>query len=110
MKGSDLAEMVQTTIGFLPQVLAPLVRRGWVDSAPGPTGGYVLSADLDDVSLLEVIEAVEGPLEQEVCVLDGGRCENVDRCVVHEAWMKARDQLYEELAMVPISRTEPRHR
>lgn len=110
MKGSDLAEMVQTTIGFLPQVLAPLVRRGWVDSAPGPTGGYVLSADLDDVSLLEVIEAVEGPLEQEICVLDGGRCESADRCVVHEAWMKARDQLYEELATVPISRTRPRSR
>lgn len=108
IKGSDLAEMIETTAGFLPQVLAPLVRRRWIDSAPGPTGGYRLDAELDDISMLDVIEAVEGPMDHELCVLDGGHCTDTGHCAIHEAWMIARDRLYEELAATPISRSNPR--
>lgn len=108
VKGSDLAEHIETTTGFLPQVLAPLVRQKWIRSSPGPTGGYVLETSLDDISLLEVIEAVEGPLEQDVCVLDGGICDEADHCVIHEAWLKARGELYRELAATPISQTTRR--
>lgn len=39
-KGSELAGTIGTTPGFLAQLLGPLVRRGWVESAVGPTGGY----------------------------------------------------------------------
>ncbi len=108
VKGVDLAERIDTTVGFLPQVLAPLVRKRWISSNPGPTGGYFLNVGLDDVSLLDVIEAVEGPSEEDICVLDGGVCEDSDRCVIHEAWIRARDQLMSELAATPISVTNPR--
>ncbi|MDH3294436.1 MAG: Rrf2 family transcriptional regulator [Acidimicrobiia bacterium] len=108
LKGSDLAELIETTPGFLPQVVAPLVRRRWIDSTPGPTGGYLLGVQLDDISLLDVIEAVEGPLDLEVCVLDGGHCTETNHCAVHGAWMRARHHLYEELATTPISRSSPR--
>jgi Rrf2 family protein len=108
LRGSDLADLIDTTNGFLPQVLAPLVRRGWIDSSPGPSGGYLLNVDLDDVSLLDVIEAVEGPFDHEVCVLDGGRCHNINHCAIHEAWMLARERLHEVLAATPISQSVPR--
>ena len=108
IKGPDLAELIQTTPTFLPQVLSPLVRRRWIASTPGPTGGYVLKANLDDISLLDVIEAVEGPLDHDVCVLDGDQCTQVDYCAVHEAWMEARRQLYHRLDAIPISRSSLR--
>lgn len=107
-KGSDLAEKIGTTAGFLPQVLAPLVRRRWIDSTPGPTGGYRLQVSLDDISLFDVIEAVEGPLPQDSCVLDGGTCDDTSHCAIHEAWIRAREQLYRELAATPMSRSTPR--
>lgn len=59
-KASVLAEAVGTTPGFLSQAMTPLVARGWVRSEPGPTGGYTVLVDPATVSVLEVIEAVEG--------------------------------------------------
>ncbi len=108
VKGSDLAGFIDTTPGFLPQVLAPMVRRRWINSTPGPTGGYMLDVDLSSISLLDVIEAVEGPLEDDVCVLDGHKCEQSDHCAIHTAWLSARQLLYQTLATTPISEANPR--
>ena len=54
LKSADLADALGTTAGFVPQVMGPLVRAGWVRSDPGPTGGYRLTADLDELSVLQV--------------------------------------------------------
>ena len=62
-KAAELAERVGTTKGFLTQVMNPLVQQGWVRSDPGPTGGYVADFDPAEVSVLAVIEAIEGPVE-----------------------------------------------
>ena len=102
MKSSELAERVSSTAGFIPQVLAPLVRSGWVRSDPGPTGGYVLVADLGEISVLEVIEAIEGSTDMKTCVLDGGHCDEVGHCAIHDAWSRARTQLLEELAATSL--------
>jgi Rrf2 family protein len=102
MKGSELADKVCSTAGFMPQVLAPLVQMGWVRSDPGPTGGYVLRIDLDSVTMLELIEAVEGPTDRGQCVLDGGRCSDVGHCAIHDSWNRARDQLLADLATTTL--------
>jgi Rrf2 family protein len=47
---------------FLPKVLKPLVDSGVLRSLKGPNGGYALARDPRDVTLLEVVEAVDGPL------------------------------------------------
>ncbi|MFQ5557945.1 MAG: RrF2 family transcriptional regulator [Acidimicrobiales bacterium] len=101
-KSSELADLISSTAAFVPQVLAPLVKKGWIRSEPGPAGGYTLVIDLDEVAVLDVIEAVEGPTEQEVCVLDGRRCDEVGHCVIHAAWSRARAELLTELAATPL--------
>lgn len=80
------------------QVMVPLVRQGWVDSAPGPTGGYRLTVDPADVSVLDVIEAVEGPTDSGRCVVAGGPCGPDRYCALHEAWTRARTLLADRLA------------
>ena len=55
-KASEVADRVGTTPGFLSQAMTPLDGRGWVRSEPGPTGGYVLAAGLDALTVLDVIE------------------------------------------------------
>ena len=47
MKAGDLAVAIGSTPGFVPQVIGPMVKRGWVRSEPGPSGGYSLRASLD---------------------------------------------------------------
>ena len=108
VKGSRLAELINSTPGFVPQVVAPLVKKRWVRSDPGPTGGYVLIVGLDEISLLDVIEAVEGPTDVDLCVLDGGPCDEAERCAVHDAWNRARDQLLAELRTTPLTGLQQR--
>lgn len=102
-KGSELAEEVGSTAAFVAQVVNPLVRRGWVRSDPGPTGGYSLVASLDEVSVLEVIETIEGPTETGRCVLADRPCNEHGPCALHVPWSQARDRLLQELSNVTVS-------
>ncbi len=97
VKGPELAEMVCSTPGFVAQVVNPLVRAGWVRSDPGPTGGYSLEVDLAGVSVLSVIEAVEGPTDAGRCVLADRPCDERGPCALHAAWQRARVELLREL-------------
>lgn len=102
LKGPALAEAVGSTSGFVSQVLNPLVRAGWVRSDPGPTGGYSLAADPSSVSVLAVVEAIEGPTDSGRCVLADRPCAEKGTCALHVPWVRARDHLLHELDATPV--------
>jgi Rrf2 family protein len=102
-KSADLAAAIGTTTGFIPQVLGPLVKAGWVASDPGPTGGYRAAMPLANVTLLAVIEAVDGPTDTGRCVVAERPCDAHDRCVLHDAWGRARDELIAALDATPVA-------
>jgi Rrf2 family iron-sulfur cluster assembly transcriptional regulator len=103
VKGPALAAMVASTSGFVSQVLTPLVRAGWVRSDPGPSGGYSLTADLDDVSVLAVIETIEGPTDSGRCVLADRPCDDGGTCALHVPWLRARAQLLSQLDAISVA-------
>jgi Rrf2 family protein len=102
-KSSALATKVGTTPGFLSQAMTPLVARGWVRSEPGPAGGYTALVDASEVSVLEVIEAVEGTTDTGHCVLEDRPCAGGGLCALHRPWSAARSQLLGELADTALS-------
>jgi Rrf2 family protein len=103
LKSRELAERLDTSAGFLAQAMTPLVDRGWVHSEPGPAGGYLAATDPGDVSVLDVIEAVEGPTETTRCVLEDRACASGGNCALHTPWSRARSQLLAELSSTPLS-------
>ncbi len=103
VKGAELASAIGTSPQFISQVMTPLVREGWIDSEPGPTGGYTLAVQPVDISLLDLIEAVEGPTADGRCVLRGTPCPPVEPCALHDAWTRARDALLHELSETPLT-------
>lgn len=103
LRAMELAEEVGSTPQFVPQVLNPLVRAGWVDSEPGPRGGYRLARPLGSTSVLQLIELIEGTTANGTCVLRGGPCPGSDHCALHDAWAAARRALLDKLDEVPIS-------
>lgn len=103
LKSSDLATGLGTTAGFVPQVMGPLVREGWVRSVPGPTGGYEPVVDVDALSVLEVVEAVDGPTDSGHCVVADRLCGSREPCALHVAWAAARRELMSSLAATPIA-------
>jgi Rrf2 family iron-sulfur cluster assembly transcriptional regulator len=102
VQAADLAETLRSTRQFVPQVMGPLVRAGWVTSVPGPRGGYHLNVDLGATTMLEVIELIEGPTDDGSCVL-GGPCRTEVGCVAHQAWSEARRALLDRLAATPVT-------
>lgn len=103
VKAAEVAEALSTTPGFVPQVLAPLVRAGWVRSDPGPTGGYRALIPLSQLSVLEVVEAVDGPTDRARCVVSGAPCGGESTCALHDAWAGARVVLMDALRSMPLS-------
>ena len=106
-RAATIAEHVGSSAQYVARLVAPLTRAGWVRSVPGPTGGHELAADLGDISVLDLIEAVEGPIETGRCVMAERPCPAPEPCALHEAWIPARDALTARLAATPISALTP---
>ncbi|MGH1487993.1 MAG: RrF2 family transcriptional regulator [Acidimicrobiales bacterium] len=103
LKGPALAKAVGSTSGFVSQVLTPLVRAGWVRSDPGPAGGYSLIVDLDEISVLAVIETIEGPTNSGRCVLADRPCDEGGTCALHVPWLRARSELRVQLDAISVA-------
>lgn len=88
---------------FASQILADLVRAGLASSRAGRSGGYRLIRSPEEVSLLEVIEAGEGPLRSERCALGEGPCRWENVCPLHETWGTATGALRETLAKTSLA-------
>ena len=106
MKRSELAAVIGTTPDFLARVMTPLVRMGWIDSGPGRNGGYAAAVDLTALSVLEVVDAVEGVPSGDRCVLRGGTCDSSEPCALHDAWVPARRGLLDQLRATPVLSTD----
>ncbi|MGA7098268.1 MAG: Rrf2 family transcriptional regulator [Acidimicrobiia bacterium] len=108
--GPDLARAVGTSSNYLPQVLNPMLKAGWVSSDRGPSGGYTLTIPLAELSLLDLIETYEGSLTVGgTCLLRGGPCPSDDRCPFHTAWSNVTRAMTAELgARSVIESVEPR--
>ena len=108
--GPVLAGSIGTSTFYLPQVMKPLVSSGWVTATSGRNGGYILEADPDRLSVLDVIEAIEGPTDDERCVLRGAPCPAEEPCALHTSWVGARDALMNELRAASVTAAiQPAH-
>ncbi len=87
---------------FLPQIMQDLVRAGLVEASPGRGGGYRLLRAPDAVSVLEVIEAVEGDVRRRTCVLRADPCSSDRACGVHDLFASAQDALLERFAQATV--------
>ena len=96
--GSIIAGATGVPAGFLPQVMGDLVRAGLVTNRRGRSGGYGLARPAREVSLLAVVEAVEGDARRRRCVLRGGPCRRDGTCAVHDTFFAAQEALLGTLA------------
>jgi Rrf2 family protein len=105
-EGRKIREVVAETDvpkTFASQILADLVRAGLAASKAGREGGYRLARAPEDISVLEVVEAAEGPLRAERCALGAGPCRWDDVCPLHETWTAATDALRDLLSTTTLA-------
>ena len=102
-KAREIAGEMDIPLRFLTQILAEFVQHNLLKAVAGPTGGYVLARPAEDISLLEIVEAAEGPIALDVCVLRGGPCTWEDSCPVHIPWARAQNAMAEQLANTSLA-------
>ena len=102
-KVREISSEMDLPRSYTPQVLGLLVRAGLVEAKAGRDGGYRLLRSPEEISLLEVVEAAEGPLVAEECTLSGGPCRWEDVCAVHPAWSAASEALRGSLARTTLA-------
>jgi Rrf2 family protein len=89
---------------FLPQVLGDLAHGGLVEARLGRAGGYRLTRPPEQITVLEVIEAVEGDARRQTCVLTGQRCGTApEPCGVHDVFSRAQVAILTRLAGTTIA-------
>jgi len=103
-KAADIGAAMDIPTGFLQQVLQELQRARLVSSRSGPAGGYVLSRAPADITILEIVETLEGPIETSECALRGGPCHWDDVCAMHWVWSSARAALSTSLRAATLAR------
>jgi Rrf2 family protein len=82
---------------FLAKILQKLTRANIVKSYRGVKGGFQLAKKPVDVSLLDVIEAIEGSVAMNICAVDKKLCEQSNSCPVHPVWVETRSLLEDRL-------------
>lgn len=83
---------------FVGQVMGDLARAGLVSARIGRRGGYELARPAADISLLQIVEAVEGDTRRKTCVLSEDACAYERACDVHEFFAAAQNALISRLS------------
>ncbi len=89
----SIAENQGISLSYLEQLFSMLRRGNLVVGARGPGGGYLLARDADQISMADIVMAVDEPLDITRC--DGRQdCRHGERCLSHDLWHELSEQLY----------------
>jgi len=89
----EIARQMDVPEDVLAKILKTLVDQGLVKSTRGPHGGYALARDPAQVSFLDVIEAVEGPVALNVCLDGEDACGHSTSCTMVDIWRQGQERM-----------------
>jgi len=98
----SIAAHFKISQAHLSKVLQRLAKVGLLTSARGPKGGFSLVRPADQVTLLEVFEAIEGPMAPTRCLFGEPICDGRD-CILGRAMVEANDLLYDRLSTTTLA-------
>jgi Rrf2 family protein len=94
---------------LLAKLVPLLVRAGLLDSQRGARGGLSLARPTTEISMLEIVEAIEGPIAVNRCTATPLQCDRIDRCAIHPVWQKAQDYLVDLLQTTTLADLKANH-
>jgi FeS assembly SUF system regulator len=103
LSASDIAEAYGISAPLMAKVLQRLAHVGLVAARHGSTGGYTLGRDAREITALDAINAIDGPVLLTSCVTRHGDCEQTSTCTIKEPLRKVNSSILEVLNKVTIS-------
>lgn len=98
---ADISQRQKISLSYLEQLFGKLRRRQLVDSVRGPGGGYRLARDLATVSVVDIIRAVDEPIDATQC---GGKenCHGDQKCITHDLWANLNQHIFDYLGAITL--------
>ena len=90
---SSVAREQNIPPSFLAKIISQLSIAGLLHTSRGAHGGVTLARDARDITLLEVVEAIDGPIQLNECVGNMGACTFEENCPIKPVWCDAQDEL-----------------
>ena len=100
----SIAERQQISGNYLEQLIAALRKAGLVKSVRGAQGGYTLAHDPREITVGQILRALEGSLAPVDCVVEDEpyECKEADKCVTRKLWAKIRDSINEVVDSISL--------
>ena len=98
-----IAEMYGIPLPLLSKILQKLAKGGFLRSEQGTNGGYRLARDAREITALEVIRTIDGPIFLTACFTEHGYCCHTDKCIVRDPLQKVHEGILRLLANITIS-------
>jgi Rrf2 family protein len=99
----DICRTQEVTPAFLTKILQPLIKMGIVSSQRGVGGGFLLARDPGEITMLDILQAEEGLLKLNHCLVDTDFCYRDGYCSAHEVWQEAQQKMAEILQSYTIA-------
>lgn len=98
---AEISTRQKISLSYLEQLFGKLRRRQIVESVRGPGGGYLLGRNMRDLSVAEIILAVDEPIDATQC---GGKenCHDDQKCITHDLWASLNQRIFEYLGSVSL--------
>jgi Rrf2 family iron-sulfur cluster assembly transcriptional regulator len=103
VRGEDIAREEDLPQPFLSKILKILSSRNILHSVRGPGGGFRLARTSDEISLLDIVEAIDGLSQFDECALGWKTCQDDNPCPLHNSWKDMRQGLREYLAKSSVA-------
>jgi Rrf2 family protein len=95
---------------YLWHLINPLKSAGLIESTRGAHGGYILAKPLSEISIKEIVRALEGPLTLVKCVEKPGACSKSKSCVARDVWVEVADKISQTLEAVTLKDIVENHK
>jgi Rrf2 family iron-sulfur cluster assembly transcriptional regulator len=99
---AGISERQGISLSYLEQLFGKLRRNEVVSSVRGPGGGYLLAKNLEEVSVADIIRAVDEPIDATSC---GGKenCHDDQKCITHDLWVGLNEHIFDYLSSVKLA-------
>lgn len=97
----NISERQSISLSYLEQLFVKLRKNNIVKSYKGPGGGYVLTRDLDQIPIAEIIKAVDEDMDARTC-RGSKNCKDNSKCLTHDLWAGLTNELYNYLGKVTL--------
>ncbi len=99
---ANISERQKISLSYLEQLFGKLRRQGLVTSVRGPGGGYNLARPTQEVSVADIIVAVDEPIDATQCC-GKENCKDEQKCITHDLWVDLNKHIFDYLAAVKLS-------